>query len=83
MTGLTNEEVFAELYYTAKAIRQVLGYSTRPSNDLADLAAPRCWRPPYGDIDDRVRTWAYAMGLESILWDQDTNDCASSDGDSL
>ena len=65
MTSLTNEEIFAEFYYTAKAIRQVLGYT------------PRCWRPPYGDIDDRVRTWAYAMGLESILWDQDTNDCAS------
>ena len=33
-TSLTNEQVFAELYYTQLAIKRVLGYT------------PRCWRPP-------------------------------------
>ncbi len=32
------------------------------------------WRPPYGDVDDRVRAIAWQMGMQNILWDQDTND---------
>lgn len=35
MTSLTNEEAFAELYYTKKAIKDVLGITVR------------CWRPPF------------------------------------
>ena len=53
-TSLTNEQVFAELYYTKLVIKRVLGYS------------PRCFRPPFGDVDDRVRTIAYA--LEMDVW---------------
>lgn len=34
----------------------------------------KCWRPPYGDVDDRVRAIAWQMGMQTILWDQDTND---------
>ncbi|KAI3614767.1 hypothetical protein CBS9595_004038 [Malassezia furfur] len=61
-TTLTNEQVFAELYYTAKAIKQVVGVT------------PTCWRPPYGDVDDRVRAIAYGLGLRTILWEEDTDD---------
>ena len=35
LTSLTNEQIFAELYYTKKAIKQVIGVT------------PRCWRPPF------------------------------------
>ncbi|WFD02400.1 hypothetical protein MOBT1_001082 [Malassezia obtusa] len=61
-TTLEDEQVFAELYYTAKIIKQVLGVT------------PTCWRPPYGDTDDRVRAIAYGLGLRTILWEEDTHD---------
>ena len=41
---------------------------------LAVGVTPTCWRPPYGDIDDRVRYIANALGLRSILWQYDSND---------
>ncbi|KAI8056356.1 hypothetical protein BDF21DRAFT_318392, partial [Thamnidium elegans] len=62
MTSLTNEEVVAQLYWTQKAIKESLGIT------------PKCWRPPYGDVDDRVRAIAWQMGMRTILWDQDSND---------
>ncbi|KAK0528228.1 hypothetical protein OC834_004132 [Tilletia horrida] len=62
MTTLQSENVFAELWYTAKIIKDVVG------------VAPRCWRPPYGDVDDRVRSIANAMGLSTHIWTDDTND---------
>lgn len=38
--------------------------------------SPNTMRPPYGDIDDRVRAIAQAMGMTPIIWtgDFDTND---------
>jgi hypothetical protein len=36
----------------------------------------RCFRPPQGDIDDRVRAIAWQMGLRNIMWDADTQDWA-------
>lgn len=62
MTSLTNEQVFAELYYSSKAIKDIMGISVD------------AWRPPYGDIDDRVRYIATQLGLKTILWDNDTDD---------
>ncbi|KAG0049266.1 hypothetical protein BGZ83_005907 [Gryganskiella cystojenkinii] len=62
MTTLTNAEVVAEFYYSLRMIKQVLGIT------------PKCWRPPYGDVDDRVRAIAWQMGMRTILWDRDTND---------
>ena len=41
LTGLTNEEVWAELYYSLRISQAVMGIT------------PTCFRPPYGDIDDR------------------------------
>lgn len=62
MTTLSNEQVFAELYYTAKAIK------------IATGVTPTCWRPPFGDTDDRVRAIAAGLGLRTILWEEDTDD---------
>lgn len=62
MTTLTNEQIVAEFYWTSKAIKQVMGIT------------PKCWRPPYGDVDDRVRAIAWLMGMRTVIWDQDSND---------
>lgn len=62
MTGLTNEEAFAELYFSKKIIKDILGITVQ------------CWRPPFGDCDDRIRFIAASLGLSTILWDNDVND---------
>ncbi|KAF8589024.1 carbohydrate esterase family 4 protein [Ramaria rubella] len=70
LTTLSNEEIVAELGYTREIIKDVIGVT------------PKYMRPPYGDIDDRVRAISLAMGLQPIIWtrnpttlDQfDTND---------
>ncbi|KAF7965215.1 hypothetical protein HWV62_45063 [Athelia sp. TMB] len=62
MTAVESESVFAELYYTMQMIK------------LATGVTPTCWRPPYGDIDDRVRAVGAALGLRAILWQYDSND---------
>ena len=55
LTTQTNEQIVAELGWTREAIRQITGVS------------PTCMRPPYGDIDDRVRYIAGAMSLTPIM----------------
>lgn len=62
MTTFENEQVFAELFYTLRVIKSVLGVT------------PTCWRPPFGDVDDRVRAIAAGLGLRTILWQEDTQD---------
>ncbi|KAI7907617.1 uncharacterized protein BX663DRAFT_463866 [Cokeromyces recurvatus] len=64
MTTLTNEQIVAELKWNELAIKEVTGVS------------PRYFRPPYGDIDDRVRDVAAALGFIPIIWNHDTNDWA-------
>ncbi|KAI0359074.1 hypothetical protein OH77DRAFT_1575567 [Trametes cingulata] len=56
MTTLTNEQVIAELGWSKKIIKDVLGVT------------PTYWRPPYGDVDNRVRAIAKAMGLQTSIW---------------
>ncbi|KAG6812786.1 hypothetical protein H0H92_000558 [Tricholoma furcatifolium] len=69
LTSLTNEQIVAELGWTRHAIRTVLGVT------------PTTMRPPFGDIDDRVRAISLAMGMVPIMWTRtpdghqfDTND---------
>lgn len=62
MTTMTNEEAVAEFYWTLKAIKETTGVT------------PKCWRPPQGDVDDRIRSIAWQMGMHTVLWDWDTND---------
>jgi len=68
MTALTNEEVFAEFYYTMEVIKLVVGVT------------PTCWRPPFGDVDDRARWIANALGLRTIIWKFDSNDWRAGTG---
>ncbi|KAG1146094.1 hypothetical protein G6F37_002215 [Rhizopus arrhizus] len=62
MTTKTNDEIVAEFYWTLKAIKETTGVT------------PKCWRPPQGDVDDRVRSIAWQMGMHTVLWDWDSND---------
>ncbi|KAI8333820.1 hypothetical protein BC941DRAFT_433070 [Chlamydoabsidia padenii] len=62
MTSQTNVQVVAEFYWTLRAIKEATGVT------------PKCWRPPYGDVDDRVRAIAWQMGMQTMVWDEDSND---------
>ncbi|KNC98727.1 uncharacterized protein SPPG_06405 [Spizellomyces punctatus DAOM BR117] len=62
MTSLTNQEIVAELYYTTKIIKEVTGVTVL------------YWRPPFGDIDDRVRAIASQLKLTATIWNRDTDD---------
>ncbi|KAH7914609.1 carbohydrate esterase family 4 protein [Hygrophoropsis aurantiaca] len=69
LTSLTTEQVVAELGWSRKSIKEVLGVT------------PTLMRPPYGDIDDRVRAISLAMGMVPVIWTRtpsgatfDTND---------
>lgn len=70
LTALTNEQIVAELGWSRQAIREVTGVS------------PLYMRPPWGDIDNRVRAISLAMGMRPIIWTRnpktgeqfDTND---------
>ncbi|GAA6003980.1 hypothetical protein JCM10207_006496 [Rhodosporidiobolus poonsookiae] len=61
-TSLNNEQASAELYYSKKAIKDVLGVTMQ------------CWRPPYGDVDDRLRYISNALGMRTIIWSDNTFD---------
>ncbi|KAF9452563.1 carbohydrate esterase family 4 protein [Macrolepiota fuliginosa MF-IS2] len=56
LTTLSNEEIIAELGWSKKVIKDVLGVT------------PNMMRPPFGDIDDRVRAISLAMGLTPVMW---------------
>ena len=62
MTAFPSENAFAELWYTMQAIKLVIGVT------------PTCWRPPYGDVDDRIRAIAAGLNLTTIVWQYDSND---------
>ncbi|KAI8986515.1 hypothetical protein BDB01DRAFT_785885 [Pilobolus umbonatus] len=62
MTTLTNAQIVAELKWTELVIKEITGFS------------PRFFRPPYGDIDNRVRDIGKALGFVSVIWNEDTHD---------
>ncbi|CAG8579691.1 1497_t:CDS:2, partial [Dentiscutata heterogama] len=64
LTSLSNEQIVAEIGWTMKAIKDIIGVT------------PIYYRPPYGDTDNRVRAITRAMGLITVLWlpDFDSND---------
>ncbi|KAG0327391.1 chitin deacetylase [Dissophora globulifera] len=64
MTTLTNEEIVAELKWTEKYIYDHTGYKIK------------YFRPPYGDIDNRVRAIARQLGFKTVIWSSewDTQD---------
>ncbi|WP_313663871.1 polysaccharide deacetylase family protein [Cellulosimicrobium cellulans] len=67
LTTLDDDEVRAELERTQDAITEASGET------------PTFLRPPYGDVDDRVRSVATRTGLQVILWNLDTLDWKTKD----
>lgn len=81
MTAFQSEDAFAELWYTVSASRGFYAGTTAnfPSWQLKAIklavgVTPTCWRPPFGDVDDRIRAIAKGLGLRTILWQYDSND---------
>ncbi|SNX81971.1 related to CDA2 - sporulation-specific chitin deacetylase [Melanopsichium pennsylvanicum] len=72
-TTLTNQQVVAELGWTMQIIA-----------DYSGGYIPKFWRPPQGDVDNRVRAIAEEIfGLTNVLWNHDTNDwCLNDQGGS-
>lgn len=68
LTTLTNEQIVAELGWSKQVIKDTIGVT------------PLYMRPPYGDLDDRVRAICEKMNLTPIIWTSangvefDTND---------
>lgn len=61
MTTLTNEQVVAELKWNELAIKEATGYS------------PKYFRPPFGNIDNRVRDICKALGFTRKFYLNETN----------
>ncbi|MFC8922867.1 polysaccharide deacetylase family protein [Cellulosimicrobium sp. NPDC057127] len=69
LTTLDDDEIDDQLERTQTAIRDATG------------ATPTFLRPPYGDVDDRVRSIATRAGLRVELWDVDTQDWRTRDAE--
>ncbi|KAI8800768.1 hypothetical protein BJ742DRAFT_840295 [Cladochytrium replicatum] len=55
-TNLTNAQLVAEIKYSERKIYEITG------------RIPVFFRPPYGDIDDRVRAIVSALGYRVVHW---------------
>ncbi|KAG0289471.1 chitin deacetylase [Linnemannia gamsii] len=64
LTTLSNHQIVAEIRWTEKVIRDVTGLTMKYV------------RPPFGDIDNRVREILKQMGYTVVIWTKgwDTND---------
>ena len=62
LTMLTNGQIVAEIMYSSLIVQDTLGFT------------PLLFRPPYGDIDARVRAVLKAMGLTIVVWNADSTD---------
>ena len=62
LTSMTTAVVVTDLEWTLRAVQDVTG------------VRPNCIRPPYGDLDDRIRAIFRAMKLTVYLWNYDTED---------
>ncbi|CAG8632956.1 2844_t:CDS:2 [Acaulospora morrowiae] len=62
LTTQSNEQIIAELQWTAEIIKATIG------------VIPAYMRPPFGDVDDRVRNIASQLGYKVVIWDRDTKD---------
>ncbi|CAG8773756.1 10766_t:CDS:1, partial [Acaulospora colombiana] len=71
LTTQSNEEIIAEMQWTAAVIKNAVGVT------------PTYMRPPFGDMDDRVRGIVTQLGYKVTIWDKDTNDWLSGDDPSF
>ncbi|CAG8619558.1 289_t:CDS:2 [Ambispora gerdemannii] len=65
LTTQTTEQIIAEVKWTEKAIKEAGGIT------------PRLMRPPFGDMDDRVRGIMKQLGYKIVIWDKDSRDWVS------
>ncbi|KAL9936897.1 hypothetical protein V8E36_004132 [Tilletia maclaganii] len=56
LTTLSNEDIYLELRWTMEVLQDITGLT------------PNTMRPPYGDIDDRVRAVCKLLGLTPVIW---------------
>ena len=71
LTSLSNDQIIAELLYTEAIIHKITGQ------------APLQYRPPYGDVDDRVRAIASALGFRTVYWSHDSGDSYKTDTNNI
>lgn len=62
LTKLSDDELRADLTRTSDVIESATG------------RRPACLRPPYGNVDDRVRTVAQSLGMSTVRWNVDPLD---------
>ncbi|KAG0319734.1 chitin deacetylase [Dissophora globulifera] len=62
LTTLSNEQIVAELKWTEKAVMDITGHRMK------------YMRPPYGDIDNRVRAVVKKLGYIVVDWTSDAYD---------
>ncbi|KAJ3392356.1 hypothetical protein HDU84_004320 [Entophlyctis sp. JEL0112] len=60
--NVTQANTLLRAYRDGKIIQDVIG------------VFPKYFRPPYGDIDDRVRAVIESVGLRSVEWNRDSKD---------
>ncbi|PWN95177.1 glycoside hydrolase/deacetylase, partial [Tilletiopsis washingtonensis] len=72
LCGLTDEQIVAELGWNMQIVMDETGL------------LPALYRPPQGDVDDRVRAIAREVfGLRAVMWAYDSNDwCLNGQGGS-
>ncbi|KAJ8324452.1 hypothetical protein BDV3_005097 [Batrachochytrium dendrobatidis] len=66
LSKISVESVISEIMYTARIIKETIGVT------------PTAVRPPYGDVDSRVRTIIRNMGMSVVLWTVDSGDSGGS-----
>ncbi|KAJ1562988.1 chitin deacetylase, partial [Cladochytrium tenue] len=73
LTTETTDEAISEFIWDALAVKQVIG------------KVPRYIRPPYGDVDPRIRGILATFGFYEVMWNVNTDDTAipSGSGDLL
>lgn len=65
LPSLSNEQVIAQFEWSIWAMNATGNHT------------PKWFRPPYGGIDNRIRSIARQFGLQAVLWDHDTLDWMS------
>ncbi|KAL0063983.1 hypothetical protein AAF712_009051 [Marasmius tenuissimus] len=74
MTTLSSEDAFAELWYMTVPVTDLSLLLAMKAIELVTGVTPDCWRPPEGDVDNRIRAIAKGLGLDTILWEYDSED---------
>ena len=66
LTGLTNDQIVAEIMYTLQIVKELTGYT------------PAVFRPPSGQMDNRIQQIISNMGLTAVTWSYDSGDISGS-----